>query len=667
MSFTTGIVALLFAAYVTFELSDILLSPMEFSFAIRSQQALSKSTENSTLTDDMSNLTIQVVPSTCTESSSTDAWITLPIRMFGTVCSGKVNIEQRNAYFARCSSIRQMDENICTKEELLSAKFYITESIRNVHLKDVDESSLHEPQWEDEKCHNVIEEVYYVVSDDEVSVQFKYTTVAASNATSFSQSFSVNHMREREEMRLILTRTVAGEKSFLSVPRGGNCLNFNRSKPVAWNVSTTTACSTPVESCIDLKQKLETVIDHYRPVTLTFGEDEVRVLTKNISSAKSNGCVLPSQVNIVVGVVNIEGNRSVNFFVWETVEAQMPAKATHWWLKFHMDFVTITPKPLYENHALFPTGPSVHSVTLAAPRMHMAEVEESEGIVPGGRQTLASSESCAQLQLPHSRSTKPEDDESVVRLEDEENGDGDLEPEVSDSKILEMLTSLPYHVFVLSAYGKPIFASAGHEDRMCPLFALVQAFVHKVESWKDNLCSIDAPNLHVRFSHRHPLILCIVSRSPFQLTNQLDVVYHQILSILSKTQLKKAYELRGENYDIRKLLRGSSDRSLYGCLRSWRADPAVFMSGVRVLPMAYSDREFIASTIASTVNAANLTDGVIFGIVLAHRQLVAYVRMKRYLLAPCDLHILINTVHGNSSFRNVEVWAPICLPRFNSQ
>ncbi|TMS37699.1 hypothetical protein L596_004579 [Steinernema carpocapsae] len=292
----------------------------------------------------------------------------------------------------------------------------------------------------------------------------------------------------------------------------------------------------------------------------------------------------------------------------------------------------------------------------------MKDIEESDGIVPGGRQTLATSESCAQLQLPASEvENKAEHDDEPIEEEDE------LEPEVSDSKILEMLNTLPYHVFVLSAYGKPIFASAGHEDRMCPLFALVQAFVHKVESWKDNLCSIDAPNLHVRFSHRHPLILCIASRSPFQLTNQLDVIYHQVLSILSKTQLKKVYEIRGENYDIRKMLRGDGDKSLSRCISAWRADPAIFMSGVRVLPMACSDREFIASTIASTVNATKLTDGVIFGIVIAHRQLVAYVRMKRYLLAPCDLHILINMVHNNSAFRHVEGWAPICLPRFNNQ
>ncbi|KAK0399300.1 hypothetical protein QR680_002981 [Steinernema hermaphroditum] len=315
---------------------------------------------------------------------------------------------------------------------------------------------------------------------------------------------------------------------------------------------------------------------------------------------------------------------------------------------------------------LFNRSEIVHSLILTADFMIMTNVDEPEEVVPGGQQRPASSESCMQLQTLASTTATLEENEELRNSGGQASDDEDHDSDLSDSQILEMLSTLPYHVFVLSSYGKPIFASTGHEDRMCPLFALIQAFVYKVESRKDNLCCIDAPNLHVRFSHRHPLILCIVSRTPFQLSDQLDVVYHQILSIISTTQLKKAYELMGENYDIRRLMRGSSDRSLYGCLRSWRADPAVSMSGVRILPMAHFDREFLASTIASTVNAANLTGSVIFSVILVRRQLVAYVRMKGYLLAPCDLHTLLNTVYANVSDRSEKMLA-ICLPRFNSQ
>jgi hypothetical protein len=57
---------------------------------------------------------------------------------------------------------------------------------------------------------------------------------------------------------------------------------------------------------------------------------------------------------------------------------------------------------------------------------------------------------------------------------------------------------------------------------------------------------------------------------------------------------------------------------------------------------------------------------VVFAILLADSQLVALVRMKKYVLHPADLHILINLVASSESFKFSESWTPICLPRFNA-
>lgn len=82
---------------------------------------------------------------------------------------------------------------------------------------------------------------------------------------------------------------------------------------------------------------------------------------------------------------------------------------------------------------------------------------------------------------------------------------------------------------MLSEAGKPIFASCGHEEQLCSLMALVQTFVMVVASWGDCLMRIRSSDLHICFSHRNPLILCVVSRDEFQLNAQVDLVYKQVI------------------------------------------------------------------------------------------------------------------------------------------
>ena len=56
-----------------------------------------------------------------------------------------------------------------------------------------------------------------------------------------------------------------------------------------------------------------------------------------------------------------------------------------------------------------------------------------------------------------------------------------------------------------------------------------------------------------------------------------------------------------------------------------------------------------------------------FGLALAHRQIVSVVRYKKYTIDPRDIHILINLISGNSSMHlpEAQTWTPICLPKFN--
>lgn len=58
---------------------------------------------------------------------------------------------------------------------------------------------------------------------------------------------------------------------------------------------------------------------------------------------------------------------------------------------------------------------------------------------------------------------------------------------------------------------------------------------------------------------------------------------------------------------------------------------------------------------------------MVFALLIAHRQLVAMVRMKKVNLTASDFNILANLVECHESLRNADTWVPICLPYFNKK
>ncbi|VDN59784.1 unnamed protein product [Dracunculus medinensis] len=278
----------------------------------------------------------------------------------------------------------------------------------------------------------------------------------------------------------------------------------------------------------------------------------------------------------------------------------------------------------------------------------------------------------------------------------------------NDELFLNKLSQREFTVFLLSEVGKPIYASCGHEEELCSLTALIQTFVMVAESWEDSLINMCSGNLYIAFSHRGPLIICIIVRDNCLLDTHIDLVYKQVLSVLCRVQLLSIFDLKGPSFDLRILLRGM-DRLISEILYYYRSDVTFFQKSVRVFPMPLAEREFIANTISNCVNntkplnflidpfvpflctslsSSSLSVGeypylivlklydkllkrifpvtnVILGIVIVHRQLVAMVRMNGVQLHPFDLHIIINLVECNPSIKNAHNWIPICLPHFN--
>lgn len=237
------------------------------------------------------------------------------------------------------------------------------------------------------------------------------------------------------------------------------------------------------------------------------------------------------------------------------------------------------------------------------------------------------------------------------------------ENKCDDEALLDELSRREFTVFVLSEVGKPIFASCGHEEQLCSLIALIQTFVMVVTSWNDSLKRIRSAHMQISFSYRSPLILCIVSRDGFQLDAQVDLVYKQMLSIICRDQLISIFQTKGANFDLRFMLKGT-DRHLNAMVCGYRNDIAVFMRSIRIFPMTFADREQFTSAIISAVNNAKVKN-IVYGLVVANRQLITVVRMKGIILNPCDLHLLINLIDCNPSLKNADNWIPICLPQFN--
>ncbi|XP_046481985.1 vacuolar fusion protein MON1 homolog [Neodiprion pinetum] len=219
------------------------------------------------------------------------------------------------------------------------------------------------------------------------------------------------------------------------------------------------------------------------------------------------------------------------------------------------------------------------------------------------------------------------------------------------------------HIFILSQAGKPIYSRHSSEDKLVTLMGVMQALVSFVQAGNDMIRSVHAGDTNFVFVVKGPLILVTVSKtleSVPQLVLQLTYVYNQIVSVLTQSHLTRVYEQR-RNFDLRRLLTGS-ERLIDHLLNFMDKEPAFFLGAIKCLPLLPSMRDAISQTIVQTCGKIK---NLVFAILLANNQLVTLVRMKKYFIHPADLHLIQNLVASSESFKTVESWTPICLPKFD--
>lgn len=206
----------------------------------------------------------------------------------------------------------------------------------------------------------------------------------------------------------------------------------------------------------------------------------------------------------------------------------------------------------------------------------------------------------------------------------------------------------------------------GEEDKLVTLCGVMQAIVSVINDTNgNNLWSMNALGTTVSFLVRTPLLLVTVAKtgeSDRQLLVYLNYAYDFILSVLTLTQLSKIF-VKYKNFDLRRMLSGTE--KILDHLIDWFDDDMGFLLGsVRCLPLPTSLRESVNSHLTQSCHKIA---GLVFGIVMVKRQLISVARLKKYVLHPSDIRLLINLVDSSDSFKTAESWIPICLPKFDSR
>ncbi|CAG2104549.1 unnamed protein product, partial [Medioppia subpectinata] len=114
-------------------------------------------------------------------------------------------------------------------------------------------------------------------------------------------------------------------------------------------------------------------------------------------------------------------------------------------------------------------------------------------------------------------------------------------------------------VLVMSESGKPVYCYSRREDWIT-LTGVCVALIHVTDSvHNDTIRHIQtASGLKITFSHKSPLIICLVYRINTGIDSSIVInqVNAQIISILTAKTLKSVFEQR-QTFDLKRLLSGS--------------------------------------------------------------------------------------------------------------
>jgi hypothetical protein len=132
------------------------------------------------------------------------------------------------------------------------------------------------------------------------------------------------------------------------------------------------------------------------------------------------------------------------------------------------------------------------------------------------------------------------------------------------------------------------------------------------------------------FLVKSPIVLVAVAHtqeSDSQLLTQLNMVFQQVLSVLTYTQLVRIFQQR-RNYDLRRLLSGT-EKFIDNLLNLVDHEPSFLLGAVQCLPLPAGVRDAIGSILQQ-----QRAKEIVFAILIAENQLITLLRPKKHSLYP---------------------------------
>lgn len=298
----------------------------------------------------------------------------------------------------------------------------------------------------------------------------------------------------------------------------------------------------------------------------------------------------------------------------------------------------------------------------------------------------------AGLEYPHSITSSfnesSDDGGSDGDHDGEEEENEEDEEAKKDQKELEKFLARKKQYFILSTAGKPIYSMYGSDELVTGYMGVFQAIVSYFEedtspllnpgdvsfhgtakssapNPKEGLQMLRAGDAIFVFALEDPLILIAIDKlgqTELQLRAQLDLLYAQILSTLTKSQLSRVFKNRA-NFDLRPMLSGT-EVFLNALTKEMSfGSPGILLGALECLRLRKSMRTKMHSILLE-----RRTKSLLYGIIVADSRLVAVIRPRKHSLHPPDLHLVFSMLFNTQSFSkgDGEHWVPICLPKFNA-
>ncbi|EPY54188.1 autophagy associated protein Aut12 [Schizosaccharomyces cryophilus OY26] len=299
--------------------------------------------------------------------------------------------------------------------------------------------------------------------------------------------------------------------------------------------------------------------------------------------------------------------------------------------------------------------------------------------IPAGLPSLASSDPDVHVSLPEIKVNGENVEQmlSEILLEDSPPPNGDnvslvsSANEVYKDKLQRAMSSfnciLARHTrkyLIFTSSGKPVFSNVADESLEPSTVAALQAIISSFEVIKEDLIYFETRSTIIVAHSASPLNLVCISPlttlSPEFMKNELKLLYHQILSIITNKSISSILDSR-PNYDLRRLI-GSSEQFLRVLSSDLeRYEPFSFLNAISPIPLRVSFRDQLSQLLLK-----EKPKSLIFALLAVRGRLVCAIKARKLMLHASDLYLIFLSVFNTQAFNDsMEHWVPICLPNLN--